>query len=754
MELSFLFSYLFIFISCFLGIAFGIYNWLAVYSIKPNLIPSKELLEDDEELVDEKEYNLEECIRTMNKTSEYIQIGANTFLLSEYLYLGIFLIIMFVIIFLIDFIKFYTAIAFLIGALTSLLSGYIGMFVATRTNLRVTYCAAIYKNEEVSLKRAFDCAFRGGCVMGFILVALALAILTLVFIVINSILNPTTIKEFTTMFEYISGYGLGGSTVALFCRVGGGIYTKAADVGADLVGKNEYGLEEDSPDNPATIADNVGDNVGDIAGMGSDLFGSFAESTCAALVIGGTSNELNSGNYYLFPLILSSSGILVCIITAFFATNVFQVTKKDRIQLTLTFQIIISTILLTPCIVLISLYCLPEKMTFVNGEGENQKTYNCTNIGIMVSALVGLYSGLIIGFMTDFFTSNEHYPVKELAKSCKSGAAINIIQGLALGYLSNVVPIFVLSATVMTSFALANMYGISIAALGMLSNLSISLAIDAYGPISDNAGGIAEMSEFPKNVRETTDALDAAGNTTAAIGKGFAIGSACLVGLALFGAFATRCNITALNLLQPIQLACLIVGAMIPYAFCAMTMKSVGLAAAEMCESIKTQITNRKEGEPLDYNNCIQISTNASLKEMILPGLLVLITPLGLGFSFGPEAVAGYIIGVITSGVQLAISQSNSGGAWDNAKKYIEAKKLKIEDTDIINKEKNISVEDKFYKKKSKPHKAAVVGDTVGDPLKDTSGPSLNILIKLSSIISLVFGGFISKYHIFKNVNQ
>eukprot|EP00340_Litonotus_pictus_P003607 CAMPEP_0170515202 /NCGR_PEP_ID=MMETSP0209-20121228/1665_1 /TAXON_ID=665100 ORGANISM="Litonotus pictus, Strain P1" /NCGR_SAMPLE_ID=MMETSP0209 /ASSEMBLY_ACC=CAM_ASM_000301 /LENGTH=692 /DNA_ID=CAMNT_0010799585 /DNA_START=204 /DNA_END=2282 /DNA_ORIENTATION=+ len=689
----------------------------------------------------------------MIKTGEYIQHGANTFLSSEYLYLFYFMIFFFIVIFLVDGIRFYTAINFLIGSGTSLLSGYIGMTVATRTNVRVTYEAAIYKKEETGLRKAFNCAFRGGCVMGFVLVSLALLILIIVIIVHIAILDPKTTEDYTRMFEYISGYGLGGSTVALFCRVGGGIYTKAADVGADLVGKNEYGLEEDSPDNPATIADNVGDNVGDIAGMGADLFGSFAESTCAALVVSGTSETLIQGNFYMYPLCLSAAGIICCIITSIFATEVFAVTRKDKIQLTLTFQIVLSTILLTPCIVCLSLYGLPEKFSFVSGFGSSQKIYQSSNIGVMVSALVGLYSGFVIGFMTDYFTSNESSPVKNLAKSCKSGAAINIIQGLALGYLSTVIPIFLLAVTVCVSFVLANMYGIAIAALGMLSNLCISLAIDAYGPISDNAGGIAEMAEFPKEVRDKTDALDAAGNTTAAIGKGFAIGSACLVGLALFGAFTTRAGLATVNLLQPIEISCVVVGAMIPYAFCAMTMKSVGLAAAEMCESVKSQIQNRKEGEALDYNNCIQISTNASLKEMVAPGCLVIFAPLFFGFIFGPEAVAGYLIGVIVSGVQLAISQSNTGGAWDNAKKYIEAQRLRIEDDDQRGRDPTIKDGDIFYKKKSKPHKAAVVGDTVGDPLKDTSGPSLNILIKLSSIVSLVFGTIITRHHAIQNIN-
>jgi H(+)-translocating pyrophosphatase len=744
MKLSFAFSYTFIFLSCVLGLIFGFYNWYKISSIDTEVIP--EHLKDDEAF--------KKSSWTMNETSRYIQEGARTFLFSEYIYLGIFTIVFAIILMFIDNFKFYTVISFILGSITSLLSGYIGMYVATKTNVRVTYEAATNRlNEEKALSSAFNCAFRGGCVMGFVLVSLGLLVLTFVIIIIKAILSPETTEEYTQMFEFISGYGLGGSCVALFCRVGGGIYTKAADVGADLVGKNELGLNEDSPENPATIADNVGDNVGDIAGMGSDLFGSFAESSCAALVVSGTSQVLTSGNYYMFPLLITAGGILCSFITSFFATHIIKVTSKDKIQNTLKWQLFISTILLTPVIVLLALFALPENFSFVSGVGSTQKIYNSTNVGVMVCALVGLYSGLAIGLLTDYFTSNEHGPVQDLAIACKSGEAINIIQGLALGYLSCLVPIICLAITICVSFVLANMYGIAIAALGMLSNLAISLAIDGYGPISDNAGGIAEMSELPEEVRGLTDALDAAGNTTAAIGKGFAIGSACLVGLALFGAFVTRSQLGVVDLLAPLQLACIVFGAMIPYAFCAMTMKSVGVAAAQMCESIKIQIMNKKSpDEKPDYKQCIKISTDASLKEMILPGVMVIFTPIVLGILFGPKAIAGYLVGIIVSGVMLAISQSNSGGAWDNAKKYIEAKKLRIE-ADDINPKKNENNDmdtssfydvsgKEFYGKKSKPHKAAVVGDTVGDPLKDTSGPSLNILIKLSSIISLVFAGF------------
>lgn len=688
-----------------------------------------------------------------------------TFLKWEYTYLSIFLVIFGIIILLTDKFLFYTTAAFFIGAFTSIVSGFIGMYVATRANVRVTYQADKYKNNEgESLKRAFDVAFKGGCVMGFCLVSLALAILAILIIVFQAILKPANAEAFKVMFEYLAGYGLGGSTVALFCRVGGGIYTKAADVGADLVGKNELGLDEDSPKNPATIADNVGDNVGDIAGMGSDLFGSFAESTCAALVVSGTSVGLTTGANFLWPLVLSAAGILVCIITSFFATHVQAVDQKDKIENTLKWQLIISTLLLTPTIVALGLLLLPAEFSFVTGEGKDIITITSYNWGIMTCALVGLYAGMIIGYTTDYFTSNAHGPTQELAGSCTSGAAINIIHGLALGYLSVIIPIIALGATIFVSFRLAGMYGIAIAALGMLSNLAISLAIDAYGPISDNAGGIAEMSELDSKVRQNTDALDAAGNTTAAIGKGFAIGSACLVSLSLFGAFVTRTKMTTVNLLEPIQISCLIVGAMMPYAFSAFTMKSVGQAAAEMCEEIKRQY--REDPNNLDPNKCIEISTNSSLREMILPGIMVIFTPLVLGGLFGPKAVSGYLAGVIVSGVQMAISSSNSGGAWDNAKKYIEAGNLQCTEGEYTklnveyNKKKEVDPERKpvaekkgenyFYKKKSKPHKAAVVGDTVGDPLKDTSGPSLNILIKLSAIVSLIFGSFFADHALYK----
>jgi len=734
-------AYSFIFSSCFVGLIFGIYNWWSVMRVK--------IEGGDREIDSESPLITDDNNKLMTEISEKIQAGATTFLLAEYKFLGVFLIIFSVFVLISDdFVKFYTTIAFLVGALTSLVSGYVGMFIATRANVRVAYSAAVGKSNEESLKNAFNVAFKGGCVMGFILVSLALSILAFIIMIFIAIKNPTDYKVYTELFEYIAGYGLGGSTVALFCRVGGGIYTKAADVGADLVGKNELGLDEDSPENPATIADNVGDNVGDIAGMGSDLFGSFAESTCAALVISGSSPELIMGANFMFPLVMSAVGIVACIITAFFATHVMTVTEQGKIERTLKWQLIISTIILTPLIVIISLTLLPQKITFDRRDDKDViiSTRESSNIMIMICALCGLWSGLLIGYTTDYFTSNAHTPTIELATACKSGPAINIIHGLALGYLSCIIPIIAIAATLYTAFRVAGMYGIAIAALGMLSNLSISLAIDAYGPISDNAGGISEMSLLPKSVRMKTDALDAAGNTTAAIGKGFAIGSACLVSLALFGAFVTRTKMDKVDILDPLVIATLIIGAMVPYAFSALTMKSVGQAAAQMCEQVKKQVREKNT----DPTECIAISTKASLQEMIIPGVMVIVNPLLLGFLFGPKAIAGYLAGVIVSGVQMAISSSNSGGAWDNAKKYIEAKNLVITDDDRKGKDKKVTAEDVHFPKGSKPHKAAVVGDTVGDPLKDTSGPSLNILIKLSAIVSLVFGSFFAKHALFE----
>lgn len=582
------------------------------------------------------------------------------------------------------------------------------------------------------------------------LVGLALLILQLIIIVYRELFLTTEratgkteeqqLEDVRLMFEMISGYGLGGSTVALFGRVGGGIYTKAADVGSDLAGKVNEGLDEDSPKNPGTIADNVGDNVGDIAGMGADLFGSLAEATCAALVVGATSSELAlTPNATYFPLMITAVGIICSFFTTFFATN-FAHVRKDNVESTVKWQLIISTILMTGAVIPL-LYTLPDTFKIpikVDDLGIPVEWVTCTPWRAFACVASGLWSGFIIGWVTEIYTSNAYSPVQELAEACVIGAAPNIILGLALGYMSTIIPILCIAVTIFVSFTFAGMYGIALAALGMLGCLPIALAIDGYGPISDNAGGIAEMSELHKSVRESTDKLDAAGNTTAAIGKGFAIGSACLVALALFGAFVTRTKLPAVNILAPLEFAGLLVGAMLPYAFSALTMSAVGQAANEMIVEITRQFRSgliQGEGEP-DYDRCIQISTNASLKKMIAPGALVIGTPLFVGILFGPRGVSGLLAGAIVSGVQIAISFSNTGGAWDNAKKYVESgvysKVHKVRDSD----------EFVLLEKRTEAHKAAVVGDTVGDPLKDTSGPSINILIKLSAITSLVFGDY------------
>jgi len=625
----------------------------------------------------------------------------------------------------------FTLIAFLIGGLVSMLSGYIGMMIAVYTNVRTTVEATR------GWTRAFNAAFRGGAVMGFALSGLALFILVVLILIFrtNSDFSPDRFDEdsqfvYLFLFEVIAGYGLGGSSIALFGRVGGGIYTKAADVGADLVGKVEKGIPEDDPRNPATIADNVGDNVGDVAGMGADLFGSFAESTCAALVLSSKSLQLQANfGTMLFPLVVSAFGILCCILTTFIATHLDTVKGKDDVERVLKIQLIFSTVILTPVLAGASRAFLPDFFCFqTDGElvecledGDETSTW----WGAFICIMCGLWAGLFTGLITEYYTSHSYTPVREVAGSSETGAATLIIYGLALGYKSAIIPIFLLALTIFASFFLCGLYGVALAALGMLSSLSIGLTIDVYGPITDNAGGIAEMAELGEEIRDITDTLDAAGNTTAAIGKGFAIGSAALVSLSLFGAYAT--NIGAgkdgIDILQPITFAFLLIGAMLPYWFSALTMKSVGIAAQEMVEEVRRQFKEHpgimNGTEKPDYDECIKISTNASLKEMVAPGALVMLSPILTGYLFGVYALAGLLAGSLVSAVQMAISSSNTGGAWDNAKKYIE--------------------QGNFGGKGSDCHKAAVVGDTVGDPLKDTSGPALNILMKLMAIISLVF---------------
>ncbi|KAH7445334.1 hypothetical protein KP509_01G002900 [Ceratopteris richardii] len=597
----------------------------------------------------------------------------------------------------------FTTVAFILGVVTSVLSGYLGMKIAT------------YANARTTLEARKD---------GLLVLYIAINLFKIYY---------KTERE--GLFEAITGYGLGGSSVALFGRVGGGIYTKAADVGADLVGKVERNIPEDDPRNPAVIADNVGDNVGDIAGMGSDLFGSFAESSCAALVVASISSFGTSHDFtaMCFPLLISSMGIVVCLITTLFATDFYEIKEVNQIEPALKRQLIISTALMTLGILLVCFLALPSSFTIYN-LGSTPKVVKWWHLFFCVA--VGLWAGLIIGYTTEYFTSNAYSPVQDVADSCRTGAATNIIFGLALGYKSVIIPIFAIAVAIYVSFALAVFYGIAVAALGMLSTIATGLAIDAYGPISDNAGGIAEMAGMSHHIRERTDALDAAGNTTAAIGKGFAIGSAALVSLALFGAYVSRASLTSVDVLSAKVFIGLIVGAMLPYWFSAMTMKSVGKAALSMVEEVRRQfntIPGLMEGiNNPDYATCVKISTDASIKEMIPPGALVMVTPLVVGILFGVETLAGLLAGALVSGVQIAISASNTGGAWDNAKKYIEAGASEHARS--------------LGPKGSDAHKAAVIGDTVGDPLKDTSGPSLNILIKLMAVESLVFAPFFAAH--------
>jgi K(+)-stimulated pyrophosphate-energized sodium pump len=653
----------------------------------------------------------------LREISGAISEGAMAFLAREYVYVGGFALAMAaLILFALNDPAtplnegLYSSVAFLLGAVISSLCAFLGMKIATLGNVRTTIRA------QENIAEAFKTAFNSGAVMGFGLVGFA--ILGLVTI---SLVYLQMVGDAHLAMDLVTGFGLGGSTVALFGRVGGGIYTKAADVGADLVGKVEAGIPEDDPRNPAVIADNVGDNVGDIAGMGADLFGSLAEATCAALVIGSASAVVAANHdALLYPILVSAVGIPICLVTAMFARL-----SKDAtaVEPTLKRQLLISTVLMSIAMWFVTKYAMVESFE-IGGR-------MITNNGVLASLLSGLWSGLLIGYVTEYYTSHAYKPVRTIAQASQTGAATNIIYGLSVGYASAVVPVLALAATIFVSWSLAGMYGIAIAAIGMISTIAIGLTIDAYGPVSDNAGGIAEMCELGPEIRRRTDILDAAGNTTAAIGKGFAIGSAVLTALALFAAFLTRAGIQSLDLLSPVVFAGLLVGGVLPFLFTSQTMLAVGQAANAMIEEVRRQfrtIPGLLEGKAKpDYKTCVSISTTAALHRMIPPGLLVLLSPLVVGIAFGVQALAGLLAGSLVCGVVLALASSNSGGAWDNAKKYIETGKLGGKGSDT--------------------HKAAVVGDTVGDPFKDTSGPSLNILMKLMAIISLVFVPFLMTAH-------
>ncbi len=620
--------------------------------------------------------------KKVKEISLLIKQGAKSYLGKQYKILSIVAIV--IAILLSFLLNLFTGIAFIIGAILSSFAGYTGMMVATSANARTT------EDCKKSLQAGLKTAFSSGVVMGLTVVSLGLLGVTVLYLIFQDL-------------AILFGFGFGASLIALFARVGGGIYTKAADVGADLVGKVEAGIPEDDPRNPATIADNVGDNVGDVAGMGADLFESYIQSIIAAMTLGiifFASSGSNMG--VLFPLMIAGFGIIASIIGTFFV----KVKKGKSAHKALNKGIIISALLTVVFSFLIVYFFLGLK-----------------DINIFYVILIGLGAGLIIGFATEYYTSDKKKPVKSIAKASETGAATNVIKGLSVGMISTIIPVLVVVIAIIASFKLAGLFGIAIAAVGMLSTLGITLATDTYGPVADNAAGIAEMSGLGKEVRERAESLDAVGNTTAAIGKGFAIGSAALTALALFSVYGQTTGLTTLDILSPAVLSGLFIGALLPFVFSALTMDAVGKAALSMVKEVRMQFKNNKDimtgkAKP-DYKRPIEISTKSALKQMLLPGIIAVLTPILVGLILGTSALGGLLAGTTITGFLLAVVLSNAGGAWDNAKKFIESGHLGGKGSDA--------------------HKAAVIGDTVGDPAKDTSGPSLNILIKIVSIVALIF---------------
>jgi len=670
----------------------------------------------------------------MTQISRYIAEGAMAFLKAEYKILGYFVVLAAL---LLGFMGYTNeashptiALAFILGAFASALAGFIGMRIATKANVRTAHAA------RTGLSKALKVSFTGGAVMGMGVAGLAVLGLGGLFIILKMVFAPdapVASLEMERTIEVLTGFSLGAESIALFARVGGGIYTKAADVGADLVGKVEAGIPEDDPRNPATIADNVGDNVGDVAGMGADLFGSYVATVLATMVLGRetVANDNFGGlSPILLPMLIAGIGILFSIIATFF------VRVSDRVGLGVAAVQRALNLGNYGSIVLTAAACFPL-VNYIMPEGTmTLRGFEFTRNGVYGAIIVGLVVGTLMSIITEYYTAMGKRPVLSIVRQSSTGHATNIIGGLSVGMESTLLPILVLAAGIYGSYECAGLYGVAIAAAGMMATTAMQLAIDAFGPIADNAGGIAEMSELPGEVREKTDILDAVGNTTAATGKGFAIASAALTSLALFAAFVGISGITGIDIYKANVLAGLFVGGMIPFLFSSLCITAVGKAAMAMVEEVRRQfreIPGIMEGKAVpQYDRCVAISTGASIRKMMAPGAIAIISPLAIGFGFGPEVLGGFLAGATVSGVLMGMFQNNAGGAWDNAKKSFE---------------KGVEINGEIFYKKSEPHKASVTGDTVGDPFKDTSGPSMNILIKLMSIVALVIAPSIGSLH-------